>query len=86
MNIQPISAVFFGLNAKHQTIHTSPVSKRTISVVSLKNGKTIVYSTNYLHNKVTDKLVKVFNKFGDYVKSKYVTFGDNVINIVHSEK
>lgn len=65
----------FGLNVRSKTTLTSPVSKRHIDIVQLNKGLTIVYSTNYLHNKPTDKLVRVFNKLGDCIKSKFVYFG-----------
>ena len=50
---------------------TSPISKREINVISLKSGNTVVISTNYLHNKPTDRLIKVFSRLGECFRHKY---------------
>lgn len=63
-----------GMIHRHSIQHSSPISHKRTDVVRLSNGKTIVYSTNYLNNKPTDKLVRVFNKMGEWIHQKYEIF------------
>lgn len=51
------------------------VGHMTINKIQLRNGNHIVYHTNYLHGKMMDKLVQVYNSLGELINCKYKTFG-----------
>ena len=58
------------MRIKSVTHITSPLSKRTIDVISLNKKHRVVVSTNYLHNKPTDRFIKLFNQLGELIKAK----------------
>ncbi len=72
MNITPISnkETSFGLNIKTQTRVTSPLSKVVVDKISLNNGQLAIISTNYLKNQPTDRLLRLFDKYGKLLSSK----------------
>ena len=51
MNITPINNIPFGIKIKTKEHLTSPISKRTIDEITLKNGNKVIISTNYLDRK-----------------------------------
>lgn len=70
MRINKTDNVGFGINRVPTRVReTSPVSSKTLDIIKLNNGKTIHISTNYMFNKVTDRLFTVFNSIGEVVKS-----------------
>ncbi len=70
MNITPINNVPFGIKIKTKEHLTSPISKRTIDEITLRNGNKVIISTNYFQNKPTDRLIKAFNYVGRLIDTK----------------
>lgn len=68
MNIKNIDNISFGLNRETRTRETSPVSNKTYDVIKFKDGKSLHISTNYLFNKITDRLFTLFDKTGKIIK------------------
>lgn len=73
--------VSFGVGVRKNTlVIENLVSKRVTDVVELQNGKTITYSTNYLKNRPTDKLVRVYNQVNECIASKFRTYKDGKVD------
>ncbi len=72
MNITPVSNnnITFGIRTTTKIHITSPISKRTIDEITLRNGSKVLVSTNYLRNKPTDRLIKAFDYMGKLLNTK----------------
>lgn len=72
MNITPVNNnnVAFGIKTTTKVHITSPISKRTIDEITLRNGHRVLFSTNYLRNKPTDRLIKAFDYMGRLINTK----------------
>lgn len=90
MRIQPIQTnqPIFKMRY-NQKVYDNIVSKRVIDKIELDNGNRLVISTNYLFDKPTDKLMTLYDKLGNWVKSKLRYYkGRRVIQEMrsHNEK
>ncbi len=71
MNITPVNNnTSFGMRIKTKEHLTSPISKRTIDEITLRNGSKVFISTNYFRNKSTDRLIRAFDSMGRMINSK----------------
>lgn len=55
-------------------VDNNTVGYMTINKIQTREGNYIVCHTNYLHGKVMDKLVQVYNSLGKLINVKYKTF------------
>lgn len=76
MNINKVDNTSFGvgIRTEYRKIPNT-VGYMTINKIQTREGNHIVYHTNYLHGKVMDKLVQVYNALGELINVKYKTFG-----------
>lgn len=71
MNITTVNNnTSFGMRIKTKEHLTSPISKRTIDEITLRNGSKVFISTNYFRNNPTDRLIKAFDYMGKLLNTK----------------
>lgn len=75
MHISKIDNTSFGIGIRTE-FRTIPntVGYMTINKIQLRDRTHIVYHNNYLHGKIMDKLVQVYNSMGELINCKYKTF------------
>lgn len=75
MKVNNIGRTSFGIGIRTEYRKIpNTVGYLEIKKIQTRERNHIVYHTNYLHGKVMDKLVQVYNALGELINCKYKTF------------